>query len=105
MHTVICGTPGFVGVVGACTCNRYQALFPPPSRPGYEAGPVRLENFSCHLIRMYGQCYVSLFYFPMFVPACYSHVIKSRHSHYLHSDRKEGLETLVQFSYALEEFA
>ena len=36
-HTVVCGTPAFLGVVGACACNRYQALSPPPSGPGYEA--------------------------------------------------------------------
>ena len=36
-HTVICGTPDFLGIVGARVCNRYQALFPPPSGPGYEA--------------------------------------------------------------------
>ena len=35
-HTVVCGTPDFLGVVGACACNRYQALFP-PFGPGYEA--------------------------------------------------------------------
>ena len=33
---VVRGTPGFLGVVGACACNRYQALFS-PSGPGYEA--------------------------------------------------------------------
>ena len=36
-RTVVHGTPGFLGVVGACACNRYQALLPPPSGPGYEA--------------------------------------------------------------------
>ena len=36
-HTVVCGIPGFLGVVDARVCNRYQALFSPPSGPGYEA--------------------------------------------------------------------
>ena len=30
--TAVCGTPGFLGVVGTCACNRYQALSPPPQR-------------------------------------------------------------------------
>ena len=38
-YTVIFGAPGFVGVLGACACNWYQAAFSPPSRPGYEAMP------------------------------------------------------------------
>ena len=27
-HTVVCDMLGFLGVVGACTCNRYQAKGP-----------------------------------------------------------------------------
>ena len=29
---VVFGAPGFVGVLRACACNRYQAAFPPPLR-------------------------------------------------------------------------
>ena len=39
-NVVICSTPGFLGVVGACACNGYQALFPPPFGPGYEASHI-----------------------------------------------------------------
>ena len=38
--TVVHSTPGFLGVAGACTCNRYQAFFPPPSGSGYKAKDV-----------------------------------------------------------------
>ena len=36
-------TPDFSGVPGACACNVYQALSPPPLKkgPGYEAGSLR----------------------------------------------------------------
>ena len=50
---VVRGTPGFLGVVGACVCNRYQALFAPPSWPGYEArevGTYIYIFFLCSLI-------------------------------------------------------
>ena len=33
-RTVVRGTPGFLGVVGVCACNRYQALSPPPRSKG-----------------------------------------------------------------------
>ena len=42
-HTVICGTPDFLGVVDACACNRYQALLLPLKGPGYEASVIYLE--------------------------------------------------------------
>ena len=42
--------PRFLGVVGACTCSRYQALFPPPSGPGYEANMyMYFQLFDCLL--------------------------------------------------------
>ena len=44
-RTVVCGTPGFLGVVGACACNSYQALFPPPSGPGYEASSWLVRGY------------------------------------------------------------
>ena len=31
-HTVVCGTPSFLKIVGACACSRQQALSPPPQR-------------------------------------------------------------------------
>ena len=37
-YTVVFGAPGFVGVLRACACNRYQAAFPPPL--GYEVRGV-----------------------------------------------------------------
>ena len=39
--SVIFGGPAFVGVLGACTCNWYQAAFSPPLWPGYEARLIR----------------------------------------------------------------
>ena len=52
-RTVVLGTPDFLVVVCACVCNRYQALFPPPSGPGYEArevGTYIIISFLCSLI-------------------------------------------------------
>ena len=54
-RTVFCGTPGFLGVVGACACNRYQALFPPPSGLVYEASMTHARVYNMHTeqIRMH----------------------------------------------------
>ena len=35
---------GFLGVIGACACSRYQALFPPPFGPGYEASMLAADR-------------------------------------------------------------
>ena len=53
-YTVVCGNPGFCGVVGACACNRYQALSPllPPQRAWiYYIRLVATRRFSFHPIR------------------------------------------------------
>ena len=48
-YTVVFGAPGFVGVLRACACNRYQAaFFPSPSRPGYEAR-VRSQDYTIEI--------------------------------------------------------
>ena len=44
-HTVFCGTPGFLGVVGTRACNRYKTLFPPLKGPGYEASSYQTLLF------------------------------------------------------------
>ena len=39
------GTPGFLGVVGACVCNRYQALILLSIKgPGYEGTRLQLSH-------------------------------------------------------------
>ena len=43
-RTVIRGIPGFLGVVRTRVCNRYQALSPPPQRPGYKATFAYVQN-------------------------------------------------------------
>ena len=47
-HIVVCGTPGFLGVFGACTCNRYHALSPPPQRVEVSLFPRTLPCFQCY---------------------------------------------------------
>ena len=68
-RTIVHGTPGFLGVVGACACNRYQALFSPPSGPGYEA------KIGVAYIKFRGVLIFSLKSFPLYSIIMYACVI------------------------------
>ena len=38
------------GPLSACACNRYQALFSPPSGPGYEANIIYAPALQQHFL-------------------------------------------------------